>query len=89
MTPDEERIQRNQIETRLRTLHQCALALLQHEKELQRQLSEVNVSHHFSNNSSGDKKTLSPEQMLIMNARRKLKPRRDPPGDQSNQSTDK
>lgn len=82
MTPDEERIQKNQIETRLRTLHQCALALLQHEKELQRQLSEVNVSHHFSNNSSGDKKTLSPEELLETLVAYKLKPGRKPPADQ-------
>lgn len=81
MTPDEERIQRNRIETRLRILHQCALALLQHEKKLQRQLSETNVSRQFSPNSSGDKKTLSPEELAKIYSLAKLKPGRKQPSD--------
>lgn len=89
MTPEEPTHTRKQIETRMRTLYLCAIALLQYEKELKQQLSEVNVSHQFQTSSSGDKKTLSPEEQMIVNARRKLKPRRDPPDEQSNQSTDK
>lgn len=89
MTPEEQLEKITQIEKRLRTIYQCALTLLQYETELKRQLSEVNVSHQFSPNSSGDNKTLSPEEQMIVNARRKLKPRRDPPDEQSNQSTDK
>lgn len=89
MPPDEKIAQRIAVESRLRTLLFCAIALLNYENEHKQQLSDINVSHQLLPNSSGDNKTLSPEEQMIVNARRKLKPRRDPPDEQSNQSTDK
>ena len=69
MTPEDQLEKITQIEKRLRTIYQCALTLLLYESELKRQLSEVNVSHQFSPNSSGDNKTLSPEEIEIMLAK--------------------
>lgn len=64
MTPEDSNPNRTrkQIETRMRTLYLCAIALLRYETELKQQLSEVNVSRQFQTSSSGDKKTLSPEE---------------------------
>lgn len=56
---------RAQIENRLRILLYCAIALLRYESELERQLSDINVSRLRSSISSGDNKTLSPEEIEI------------------------
>ena len=81
MTPEDQLEKITQIEKRLRTIYQCALTLLLYESELKRQLSEVNVSHQFSPNSSGDNKTLSPEELAKIYSLAKLKPGRKQPSD--------
>ena len=65
MPPETAKNQRDQIENRLRTIYQCALALLNYENKYKQQLAEVNVSHSSTSTSSGDNKTLSPEEIEI------------------------
>ena len=81
MPPETAKNQRDQIENRLRTIYQCALALLNYENKYKQQLAEVNVSHSSTSTSSGDKKTLSPEELAKIYSLAKLKPGRKQPSD--------